>query len=57
MKIGKQVVDQVALNPSRVKDELYLSQLKENMRSKHQPQILQLQKQPMFYIEVKADAG
>lgn len=55
MKIGKNVVEQVVLNPSRVKDECYLLQLKETMRSKHLPLINQLQKQPMFYIEVKTD--
>jgi hypothetical protein len=55
MKIGKNVVERVVLNPSRVKDEYYLLQLKETMRSKHLPLINQLQKQPMFYIEVKTD--
>jgi riboflavin synthase len=55
MKIGKEVVDAVVLNPSKVKDERYLNALKEELRRKHQQKIAQLQKQPMFYIEIKSN--
>lgn len=55
MKIGKEVVDAMLLNPSRVKDEAYLDSLKAVMLSKHRQLIESLQKKPMFYIEVKSN--
>lgn len=54
MRIGKEVVDGVVLNPSRVRDEEYLSCLKEELRSKHQRLITKSQKKPLFYIEIKS---
>ena len=55
MKLGKEVVDAIALIPSLVRDEHYLSALKEELRRKHQQRIVRSQKKPMFYIEVKSN--
>jgi len=57
MKIGKNVVDRVVLNPLQVRDDAYLGKLKDQLRKKHLRLINQLQKQPMFYIEVKTDSA
>lgn len=56
MKIGKEVVDQVVLNPGKIKDADYLSGIKNSLYDKHQRLITQSHKKPMFYIEVKSGA-